>query len=235
MSNFQWQPNSLQPALATDSQRVFGTDSVMHRPVRRMIPMAGTVCRDAFRGYRPEKTVHRRFVKYWALCNYLHRRLFLLIRRVSFWTCIRDMFWLHGTSPKSGKMFLWLVISGHYFGYSCFHPAQNFFIPNISVRWSQALLNNNRRIKLSGMKIFLFNAHLFFLRYFHLIGALFLFGEYWFSWNLRTPTQTFPDFCFYDNSYRHLFSKFLLLKICGWLFDLDRENVDLYFQYFPDQ
>ena len=79
----------------------------------------------------------------------LHRRLFLLSSTVVLWTCIKDM--LLNPRNQFGNPERWIQSwFGHYFGYSCFHLAQNFLF-NIFSQMIQALLNNNPwRIKCQG-------------------------------------------------------------------------------------
>lgn len=99
----------------------------------------------------------------------------------------------------------------------------------------QALLNNNLTNQIvRDENILVQRASVYLSVAFHLIGAMFLYlVSIHYKWDLGGIGNGFPRFLFFSILVSAIYSlKFLFLKICGWLFDLDREMATYIFNIF---
>lgn len=236
MSNFQDTTHFTQPALATDSQRVFGTDSVIHRPVRRMIPMhADSLSRmrsglqagkdstvDSLNSSAPLQLFTSPIVPAHPTSKFLDLyKGHALTPRNQGPVIRKDVSpdWLFPVIILVILVFTWLRI----------------FYSKYFSQMIQALLNNNLTNQIvRDENILVQRASVFLSVAFHLIGALFLYlVSIDLGWNLGGLTAGFSRFLFFTIIVTAIYSlKFLLLKICGWLFDLDREMSTYIFNIF---
>jgi len=99
----------------------------------------------------------------------------------------------------------------------------------------QALLNNNLTNQIvRDENILVQRASVFLSVAFHLTGALFLYlVSIHLGWEIGGIGTGFSRFLFFAILVTAVYSfKFLFLKICGWLFDLDREMATYTFNVF---
>lgn len=236
MSTFQDSVQQTHPALATDSQHVFGTDSLIRRPVRRLVPMqnettgnfpAGLVSgndslSDSIQQSKPLQLFTSPITPHHPTTKYL------------------DLYKGHELHPRNSEPIVRKDVSPDWFFpilmlvIFVFTWLRIFYSKYFS-QMIQALLNNNLTNQIvRDENILVQRASVYLSVAFHLIGAMFLYlVSIHYKWDLGGIGNGFPRFLFFSILVSAIYSlKFLFLKICGWLFDLDREMATYIFNIF---
>lgn len=221
-----------QPALATDSQRVFGTENLIRNPVRRTVPLhvdssqhfgpGLSVTKDSLADSGTLQLFTSPIVPQHPTSKFLDLYQGHELKVKNTGPVLRKDIspdWLFPILILVVLVFTWLRI---------FY--QKYFSQMI-----QAVLNNNLTNQIvRDENILVQRASVFLSIAFHLTGALFLYlVSIYLGWGVGGLGTGFSRFLFFTVLVSLVYTlKFLILKISGWLFNLEREMSTYIFNIF---